>query len=64
MHLLPTFSPPSPHRLPPPLRAQRVKLEREYLSLQDRAFNATGQQLVEVRQLITEEVGGGCTGGR
>ena len=51
-----------PPPLPPLFRAQRVKLEREYLYLQDRAFNAPGQQLVEVRQLT--EVGakaGECT---
>jgi hypothetical protein len=36
-------------------RSARVKLEREYLALQDKAFNAPGQQLVEVRQM-TEEV--------
>ncbi|KAG1672779.1 hypothetical protein FOA52_002767 [Chlamydomonas sp. UWO 241] len=35
-------------------RVQRVKLEREYMSLQDRAFNAPGAQLVELRQLQDE----------
>ena len=39
-----------------------MKLEREYLSLQDRAFNAPGQQLVEVRQLTEEVRVGGCRG--
>lgn len=35
-------------------RVQRVKLEREFLELQNRAFNAPTQQLVELRQLQTE----------
>jgi hypothetical protein len=35
-------------------RSARVKLEREYIALQDKAFNAPGQQLVEMRQMAEE----------
>ncbi len=37
-----------------PRRGERVKLEREYLFLQQKALNAPGEALAEVRSLREE----------
>jgi hypothetical protein len=54
-HQCPALPPlPSPPPHPTPHRTERLKLEKEYLELQGKAFAAPGSALAEVRGLREE----------